>query len=310
MGAPLMMIALALALALCVPRAGALARVAPRAPPTPLADARFRKHTSLYKQLEQLRPEPAASPGRNAADGATGDHRAARATKPVLLAPAGGWEQLDAAIKAGADAVYFGCQAGLNARARAANFALDDVPRVMATLHAHGLEGFMCMNVLVFEPELEDAAALVRAADAAGVDGLIVQVVWNCHVTAVRMSIARGRSGIQMTRRTSGWAVLTTARNGRAIVQDVGLARLAARVAPRLPLHASTQMSVTDGDGARFAVDALGANTVVVARELSVDEIGAVCAAVGPDANVEAFVHGALCVAYSGQCFSSEVRSL
>ena len=82
-------------------------------------------------------------------------------------------------------------------------------------------------------------------------------------------------------------------------------------------MHASTQCSVTDGAGARFAVGESGARTVVVARELALDEIGAVRDALDADAaaagdaadgavGLEAFVHGALCVSYSGQCFSSE----
>ena len=88
------------------------------------------------------------------------------------------------------------------------------------------------------------------------------------------------------------------------IVQDVGLAKMIKRVAPNLPIHGSTQMSITSAEGARFARD-LGCKRVVVGRELSVSEIAAVKASC-PDVEVEAFVHGALCVSYSGQCFSSE----
>ena len=226
---------------------------APRAPQriAPLraavADSRYRKSTDLYKQLEDGRSD-GASPS-------------APATKPVLLAPAGGWPQVEAAIKAGADAVYFGCAAGLNARARATNFGEDELPALMAKLHAHGLEGYMCVNVLVYEAEMAQAERMARAAEAAGVDGLIVQ--------------------------------------------DVGLASRLHAVAPALPLHASTQMSVSDADGARFAAETLGARTVVLTRELSIDDIAAVAAAV-PDANIEVFVHGHMCVSYNGQCFSSE----
>ena len=128
-----------------------------------IADSRYRKSTDLYKQLEDGRSD-GASPS-------------APATKPVLLAPAGGWPQVEAAIKAGADAVYFGCAAGLNARARATNFGEDELPALMAKLHAHGLEGYMCVNVLVYEAEMAQAERMARAAEAAGVDGLIVQDV-------------------------------------------------------------------------------------------------------------------------------------
>ena len=64
-------------------------------------------------------------------------------------------------------------------------------------------------------------------------------------------------------------------------------------------------MSISDSDGARFAAETLGARTVVLTRELSIDDISAVAAAV-PGANVEVFVHGHMCVSYNGQCFSSE----
>ena len=87
------------------------------------------------------------------------------------------------------------------------------------------------------------------------------------------------------------------------IVQDVGIAQLARRIAPDLEVHGSTQMSITSAEGARFA-ERLGISRIVLARELSLDDIGAVRAGTGCD--VEMFVHGALCVSYSGQCFSSE----
>jgi putative protease len=68
----------------------------------------------------------------------------------------------------------------LNARARAANFDVGELPQLMAHLHERGLEGYMCMNVLVFDAELEAAEALVGAAAAAGVDALIIQVLLGC----------------------------------------------------------------------------------------------------------------------------------
>ncbi len=87
------------------------------------------------------------------------------------------------------------------------------------------------------------------------------------------------------------------------IVQDIGVLRLARRIAPELELHASTQMSVTDAEGARMAAR-LGATRVTLARELSIGQIAEV--AQSADIELEVFVHGALCVAYSGQCLSSE----
>jgi len=87
------------------------------------------------------------------------------------------------------------------------------------------------------------------------------------------------------------------------IVQDLGAVKLAREVAPDLEIHGSTQMSVTSADGVRFA-QSLGVSRVVMARELSLDEIRAIRAEV--DCELEMFVHGALCVSYSGQCLSSE----
>jgi U32 family peptidase len=87
------------------------------------------------------------------------------------------------------------------------------------------------------------------------------------------------------------------------IVQDLGLARLIRAVTPDLEIHASTQMSVTSAEGLALARE-LGCSRVILARELSLAEIGRIRRAI--DLPVEVFVHGALCVAYSGQCLTSE----
>src|ERR1035441_1327073 len=87
------------------------------------------------------------------------------------------------------------------------------------------------------------------------------------------------------------------------IIQDVGVARMAKRIAPDLNIHGSTQMSVTSADGVRLA-QSFGVSRVTLARELSLAEVRAIRQAT--DCELEIFVHGALCVAYSGQCFSSE----
>ena len=86
------------------------------------------------------------------------------------------------------------------------------------------------------------------------------------------------------------------------IVQDVGLVRLAADITPELPIHASTQMTITSPEGAEFA-RALGVERTVLARELSLRELQKFSTEIMP---LEVFVHGALCVAYSGQCLTSE----
>lgn len=177
---------------------------------------------------------------------------------PELLAPAGDWEALRAAVANGADAVYFGLSA-FNARARAHNFTLEELPQVMQFLHTRNVRGFVTLNVLIFADEMDEATRFVIACANAGVDAVIVQ--------------------------------------------DLGLVKLIKAIAPTLPVHASTQMTLTEPRGIGF-VKRLGVERVVLARELSLADIQKVTA--GADCPVEVFVHGALCVAYSGQCLTSE----
>jgi putative protease len=178
---------------------------------------------------------------------------------PELLAPAGDWDCVRAAIENGADAVYFGLECGFNARARAANFPLADLPRLMEMLHLRGLKGYATLNTLVFSDELSDFAQVIEAVATAGVDAVLVQ--------------------------------------------DVGAAQFVRRICPALPLHASTQMTMTSAETIALA-EKLGCERVVLARELSIDEIVAIRRQTAMP--LEVFVHGALCVAYSGQCLTSE----
>ena len=179
-----------------------------------------------------------------------------RSAIPELLAPAGDWDCLRAAVAAGADAVYFGLPR-FNARMRAENFREDDLPAVVDFLHNHGVKAYVALNVLIFTDELEDAVAELRLLNDTGVDAVIIQ--------------------------------------------DVGLAELSRRMFPALRVHASTQMTVTSPEGVIFARD-LGARQVVLSRELSLREL----AKFETTLPLEVFVHGALCVAYSGQCLTSE----
>lgn len=101
---------------------------------------------------------------------------------------------------------------------------------------------------------------------------------------------------------------MTAAGVDAVIVQDVGIARLVRHLSPDFPIHASTQMTVTSGVGAEFAAE-LGCEVVVLARECSLKEIAKIRAHLeerGSPIALEVFVHGALCVAYSGQCLTSE----
>jgi len=179
------------------------------------------------------------------------------ARKPEVMSPAGYWPQLEAALDAGADAVYFGLR-HFTARAKV-GFAAGELPQAMAALHRRGARGFVTFNTLVFDHELREAARALAAIAEAGADAIIVQ--------------------------------------------DLGILKLAWAIAPDLEIHASTQMSVTSAAGAILA-QSLGARRVTLARELSLAEVRAIRAATSCE--LEMFVHGALCVAYSGQCFSSE----
>jgi putative protease len=182
--------------------------------------------------------------------------------KPELLAPAGDWECLKAAVTAGADAVYFGLPA-FNARLRAENFTEADLPLVMDYLHARGRRGFLTLNVLIFPSELVEAERLLRWVGESKVDAIIVQ--------------------------------------------DLGLVRLAREVCPQVEIHASTQMTLTSPEGVAFA-RRQGISLAVLARELSLRELAKFPTASDPSGlPLEVFVHGALCVAYSGQCLTSEV---
>ncbi|MDF9826337.1 putative protease [Ereboglobus sp. PH5-10] len=184
--------------------------------------------------------------------------------RPEILAPAGDWECVRAAVENGADAVYFGLER-FNARMRAKNFTQADLPALMAFLHTRGVRGYVTFNTLVFPGEIGEARDYARTIIAAGADA--------------------------------------------AIVQDVGACKLIREISPDFPIHASTQMTVTSAAGVAFARE-LGASLVVLARENTLADIEAIQAAQRASGHaplsLEVFAHGALCVAYSGQCLTSE----
>jgi U32 family peptidase len=93
---------------------------------------------------------------------------------PEILAPAGDEPAMRAAIAAGADAVYFGLK-DFNARARATNFDADALGQTMTLLHEHGVKGYVTLNTLVFDDELENVERAIRTCAQAGVDAVIVQ---------------------------------------------------------------------------------------------------------------------------------------
>ena len=176
-----------------------------------------------------------------------------------LLAPAGGIEQLHAAVRFGADAVYLASDR-FGMRARAANFALEDIPAAVEIAHAAGVKVHVTANILMEQGDLAALPDYFRALDAAGVDAFIIG--------------------------------------------DLGAAAIARRVAPRVALHVSTQASVANSEAARVW-HSLGASRVVCAREMSLDDISRMREDMPADMEIEAFAHGAMCMAVSGRCLIS-----
>ena len=185
---------------------------------------------------------------------------AAGAALPELLAPAGGLDQMLAAIAAGADAIYAGL-GGFNARVSAHGFTDDEFARGCAVAHAHGVRVYVTLNVFVFDDELSDAVALGAHALELGADALIVA--------------------------------------------DAGLACALRAAIPGVEIHLSTQAGAHSEGAVRLAADELGVERVTTARELTVDEIAALCATGVP---IEVFCHGAICIGYSGACEFSALR--
>ena len=176
-----------------------------------------------------------------------------------LLAPAGGMEQLRAAVAFGADAVYLAAER-FGMRARAANFRMDEIPAAVAFAHDHGVKVHVTCNILMHPDDIDGLPPFFRALDAAGVDAFIIG--------------------------------------------DVGAFAVAGEVAPRVERHVSTQASVANATAARVW-HSLGASRVVCAREMLLADIARLRQDAPPDLEIEAFAHGAMCMAVSGRCLIS-----
>ncbi len=186
--------------------------------------------------------------------------RAFPGKKMELLAPAGGREQLEYAIRYGADAVYLAC-GGYGMRQRADNFTIAQLPEIVGYAHARDVAVHVTTNIVMHEHDFEDLPGYFAALDDAGVDA--------------------------------------------TIVSDLGALRLARKYAPHVAVHASTQASIANAEAA-LAWHDMGASRIVLARELSLADIKRITAKLPQDLEVEAFVHGAMCMAYSGRCMISD----
>ena len=183
-----------------------------------------------------------------------------------IMAPVGCYESLAAAIRSGADAVYFGV-GRLNMRsASAANFTLDDLGRIARIARRAGVRTYLTVNTIVYEDELLAVHEVLDRALEEGVDAVIA----------------------------SDMAAILYARR-------IGLT-----------VHISTQCNISNSEAVRFY--AQWADTVVLARELSLEQVAAIrreidgndiCGPSGERVRIEMFAHGALCMSISGKCYLS-----
>lgn len=176
-----------------------------------------------------------------------------------LLAPAGTYKALEAAVSAGADAVYFGGRLH-NARMGGIGFSEDELKSAALFCALRNVKSYLTLNTLISDKEMSELKEFI-------------EFINNTAITAV-------------------------------ITQDLGLARLIKAMAPQLPLHASTQMTIHSLSGVKAARD-LGFERVVISRELPMKDIKYICE--NSPVEIEAFVHGALCMSYSGQCYFSSI---
>lgn len=180
--------------------------------------------------------------------------------KIELLAPAGNFEALVAAVQNGADAVYFGGK-NYGARAFANNFDCENIKRAIEYAHIRDVKTYITVNTLLFDSELEECLNYI-------------QFLYENDADAV-------------------------------IVQDIGIASAIHKLFPKFEMHASTQMSISNLQDALF-YKSMGFQRLVLARENSIEEIRLI----KEQANIEieSFVHGSLCVSYSGKCLFSYVN--
>ena len=174
-----------------------------------------------------------------------------------LLAPAGNFEKLQAALIYGADAVYIGGK-NFNLRAYGDNFDEEEILKAVAFTHKLGKKIYVTVNIFAGNADFEELAAYLKFLDDAGVDAVLIS--------------------------------------------DLGVFDLAKDVTKNLSLHVSTQANVTNYRAVNF-FHRLGASRIVLARELSLNEIAEIKSRCNVE--LEMFVHGAMCISYSGRCYLS-----
>jgi len=178
---------------------------------------------------------------------------AKKISKPELMAPAGDWTMLRTAVKAGADAVYFGVDK-LNMRAKAKNFSVKELSEISKFCKSKKVKTYLTLNTIVFEDEIAEAEQIIVAAKRAKID--------------------------------------------RIICSDLAIAELCNK--HKMSFCISTQSSISNSLSASV-YKKFGAVRIVLARECSLEEIRKIRKST--DLEIEAFIHGAMCIAVSGRCF-------
>lgn len=187
--------------------------------------------------------------------------------KPELLIPAGSLEVLKTAVNFGADAVYIGGEE-FGLRAKAKNFSPEDMAEGIAYAHDRGVKVYVTANILAHNGDLEAASDYFME--------------------------------LKHLKTKDGRPVPPDA----LIISDPGLFMIAKRVCPEIELHISTQANSTNYETWLFWWN-LGAKRVVSARELSLAELKKIRSHIPSDMEIESFVHGAMCISYSGRCLLS-----
>ncbi len=176
---------------------------------------------------------------------------------PEILAPVGSTEQLYAAVRCGANAVYLGTK-NFNARRNADNFDNLNLKDAIDYCHSYNVKVFVTLNTIVFDKELPELYETIKEIAVCGADAVIVQ--------------------------------------------DFATAKAVKKICPDLALHASTQMAIHNVSGVKL-LEKLGFSRVVLARELSLNEIKKIVTSTSLE--TEVFVHGAHCMSVSGNCYIS-----
>ncbi|GHU80623.1 peptidase U32 [Clostridia bacterium] len=179
---------------------------------------------------------------------------------PELLAPAGDFERLEAAVLYGADAVYLGGKM-FGMRASPRNFGPEELKAAVELCHGRGVKLYLTCNVLPTNEDVDMLPEFIRFAAQTGVDAMIAA--------------------------------------------DIGVLMEIKRISPEMPVHISTQAGVVNYLTARELYK-LGAARIVLARELSLEDIRTIRDKTQPELEIEAFVHGAMCMSFSGRCLISQ----